>query len=504
MIVIRRKNEIIHSDSTQGVGSVAISPILSEEVNKVPSLQFQIAVGNNVYDSIKNGDVITVEEDGNVTFNGRVNKVAMNFQKLKTVNCVGEFDFLNDTIIRPFEKTTGTVRAMLDVLIISHNACADSDKQFVVGDVEALTTYEFVNENYVTTMEFIQESIINEIGGQIYFDSDTNGNRRINYRYIPLVSEQLIMYGSNMLDFQKSVEQSDIFTVLVPVGKDGLTIKDINQGYDFVVNADAVEQYGKIWKVEQIDTDDVNELYRIGLAHVNAGVSIIPSMSIKAFDLKNMGTGIEAFAVGQFVNIYSEVHDLNVTMEVQKIKRNILNPTNSEITIGSTAKGMTSQVQKAESRIEKEAKSGIGYPVERKDLAVDVQQTLNASDVHVNDPNIHVTENEKNTWNSKCKVSEGNTVYWNETNKTYIPEKNEIIIYIDYFVDERGLVPNIKIGDGLAYVVDLPFVAQNIAEELNSHMLDGEIHVSAADRLKWDNKVACLIYDEEERLLFYT
>lgn len=380
MITISSKNNIVHSDMMQGNEYVAINPILSEEKNKVPSLSFQISTLNNVYDSIKNGDIITVEEDGVIIFNGRVNKLSTNFKKIKTVYCVGEFDFLNDTIIRPFEAFTGTIKALLEALVTSHNVCADEDKQFIVGDVNITTTYEFENLDYLTTMEYIQERIVEEIGGQIYFDSDAEGHRRINYRFTPLLSEQLIMYGSNMIDLQNSVEQSDIFTVLVPIGNDGLTIKSINQGYDFVVNSEAVEEYGKIWKVERIDTDDVTELYNIGLAHVNSGASIIPSMSIKAFDLKNMGVGIEGFKVAQYVNIYSDVHDMNITMEVQKIKQNLLMPTQSEITIGSISNGMTSRVQKTESKIEKEAQKGVGYPVERKDLAVDVQNSLNMFD----------------------------------------------------------------------------------------------------------------------------
>ena len=60
------------------------------------------------------------------------------------------------------------------------------------------------------------------------------------------------------------------------------------------------------------------------------------------------------------------------------------------------------------------------------------------------------------------------TANWN-SKVTYVPEDGDIIIYIDKSTIEEGgsvkNVPGIKIGDGNAYCVDLPFVADDIAKE---------------------------------------
>lgn len=381
MIVVKRANDVIHSDAMNGNEYIAINPILTEEKNKVPTLSFQIAYGNNVYDSIKNGDIITAEENGSISFRGRVDKISMDFRKTKKIDCVGEFTFMIDTVIRPFDAFTGTVQQMLTALVTSHNVCADSDKQFVVGDVENVGFHEFKNENFVSTMDYIQNNIIKAIGGSVYFDSDQNGNRRINYKYTPAASTQIIMYGQNMLDMSNSVDYADVYTVLLPVGKNGLTISSVTGGSDFLANEEAVNLYGRRWKVINYDTEDAQELFDMAIADVNKGALVIPSMSIKAFDLSNMGVGIEQFQVGHMVNIYSEVHGLDLIMEVQKITRNLLNPTNSEITIGDTSKGMSSRVQATEKSIEQKSGGGIGYPVKRTDLAIDVQNSLNMFDM---------------------------------------------------------------------------------------------------------------------------
>lgn len=372
MIVIYRGNDVLHSDSARGFAN-AISPIITEEKNKVPALTMQIVAGNPCYESIKNGDIITVEEDGEIIFRGRIDSITLDFRNNKKLDCVGEFTFFNDSVIRPFNAFSGTVRDVLELLTREHNTCADSDKQYVVGDVENDNNYSFVNEDYCSIMAYLQESVLGEIGGQIYFDSDADGNRRINYRLNPTTATQNIEYGSNMLDMQNAISNSDIFTVLVPIGKDNLTITSV-AGRDYVENAEAVAMYGRRWKVETFDTSDANELLNLANERVSAASNIIPTITLKAFDLYNMGAdwGAQKFEIGQNVNVVSEAHWINLTFEVQKITRNLLDPRGSNVTIGAPKKGMSAQVSARESKIEKEIKNKSGGSSGFEDLGLSV------------------------------------------------------------------------------------------------------------------------------------
>lgn len=58
-------------------------------------------------------------------------------------------------------------------------------------------------------------------------------------------------------------------------------------------------------------------------------------------------------------------------------------------------------------------------------------------------------------------------------------------------------VPKIKIGDGLAYICDLPFVTDNIAEKLYEHINNPTIHVSQEDRHSWDKKVTAYMHETQ-------
>jgi len=92
------------------------------------------------------------------------------------------------------------------------------------------------------------------------------------------------------------------------------------------------------------------------------------------------------------------------------------------------------------------------------------------------------------------------------THLDYVPPRGAIIAYSDYATIDGVDIPNFKVGDGLAYLVDLPYVGDDLRVTLIAHMSDATIHVSAEDRLKWNNKVSCDVteIDTDEYLLAFT
>lgn len=109
----------------------------------------------------------------------------------------------------------------------------------------------------------------------------------------------------------------------------------------------------------------------------------------------------------------------------------------------------------------------------------------------------------------------GTTDHWNGQ-RDFIPDRGQIVIYMDHGTVDDGNggkknVPGIKIGDGNAYLIDMPFlgddVANSILYRLNAHLQNQDIHVSAADRLRWDKKVDVRLIDnlqgEQEVIEFF-
>ena len=50
-------------------------------------------------------------------------------------------------------------------------------------------------------------------------------------------------------------------------------------------------------------------------------------------------------------------------------------------------------------------------------------------------------------------------------------------------------MPGIKIGDGAAYVQDLPFVDEELRDKIMDHINNPDIHVSLREKLFWNNKL---------------
>lgn len=72
----------------------------------------------------------------------------------------------------------------------------------------------------------------------------------------------------------------------------------------------------------------------------------------------------------------------------------------------------------------------------------------------------------------------------------YISKLGGIYIYTDYRMEEETPIPAIKIGDGKAYVVDLPFFDTGVTE---------------SDREFWNNKVSAkMSTSTAENLILYT
>lgn len=95
------------------------------------------------------------------------------------------------------------------------------------------------------------------------------------------------------------------------------------------------------------------------------------------------------------------------------------------------------------------------------------------------------------------KVKSATTAEWaQQTSLT--SEKDVIYVYIDHQTDDGKNIPGIKIGDGLAYVVDLPFVDTIYMK----HITDTDIHITAEERIKWNKAITADAKSTDENLVF--
>lgn len=93
------------------------------------------------------------------------------------------------------------------------------------------------------------------------------------------------------------------------------------------------------------------------------------------------------------------------------------------------------------------------------------------------------------------------TANWN-AHPELVSVRGCIYVYSDYMTDgDDNNIPGIKIGDGNAYLIDMPFT-DSIYKE---HIEDTVSHITAAERTAWNNKVRCYMDTlDTEKLIFTT
>lgn len=99
-----------------------------------------------------------------------------------------------------------------------------------------------------------------------------------------------------------------------------------------------------------------------------------------------------------------------------------------------------------------------------------------------------------------CRVLYATTATWN-SQPQLIADRGYLYIYADYKQNEQGQnIAGIKVGDGNAYLIDMPFTDDLYAR----HIEDTVLHISQEDRDRWDNKVTCFLDPLDTNILIFS
>ena len=118
------------------------------------------------------------------------------------------------------------------------------------------------------------------------------------------------------------------------------------------------------------------------------------------------------------------------------------------------------------------------------------------SDINANDVNYQNVSGTQTTvgatlqYLEQAVIASGAKIYYDTTENwdkqiSLVSERGSIYVYSDKYIIDNQNVPALKVGDGLAYVVDLPFVEK----EFYDHINDTVVHLSQQDRWKLENSV---------------
>lgn len=338
-----------------------LRPSLTLEVGKAGSLTFDYLPDQELDGRLKKLKTsISVESDGFELFRGRILDKNGSFYNVKTVYCEGDLSYLVDSVQKP-EAYHGTTRALFSKVIESHNARADPEKRFKIGevtidDVEITLSgkqdepggdhrqmaLNAIVEDWKKTLDYIQSCLIDNVGGYLRTRREKDGV------YIDLLkeyggdAEQEIRFGVNLLDLTQEVSAEELFTVLVPLGDDNLTVASVNHGSDELVDEEAVAQYGRIVRTHVFN--DVNKpetLMKNARRYMKENIHVPTTFTIRAVDLHATQPDIPEIRIGDRVRLCSAPHGIQDRYMCTRIAYNLSDASKTEYTFGNPKQTLT-------------------------------------------------------------------------------------------------------------------------------------------------------------------
>ena len=312
---------------------------LNLELNKAGSFSFNIYPSHPYFSKLeKIKSIIRVYKNDSLQFRGRIINDKDGFYNQKQVDCEGELAFLIDSIQRYEAQSTNSSNFFAS-LIEAHNSQVGEEKQFKVGNISVLVEGITIEEgaNYINTWEALNKELIEKYGGYLWVRHEEDGVYIDYLKDFNIISNQTIEFGENLLNFNKITKGQDIATAIIPLGKDGLTIKDINGGLDYIVNEEAIEKYGFICKkVEFSNIEESIELRTRAISYLADAINLVVSLELSAIDLANLNKDINSFRYGTYVPVKSSPHGVNSNFLITKQSIDLLKPSNNKLILGKS------------------------------------------------------------------------------------------------------------------------------------------------------------------------
>lgn len=348
--------------------------------------------------------------DGVTIWRGRILSDTQGFYLERTIEAEGQLACLNDSIVQPFEfpgdyaedadyqaaaESGNVVEFWLGKLLDSHNSQVTEEQQILLGDVTVTDPNNYVarsSTDYATTWATITDKLSgSSLGGHLLVRYASDGSTYLDYLDdFPLSNTQEVVYAENLLDLFDGLDAMEIYTAILPVGAEGLTIAELNnedltddlvKDGKIIYSKSGVAKYGRITSVQT--WDDVTEAANLrskasarlsgtgvlttrtititaadlgGLAPIQgnstdtsavagtavAGVAIIGTdSSAQSVSESNTAEAVAHFMVGRYVRLKSGPHGLETSYPLMELEPDILDPGNTRITLGATIKTAT-------------------------------------------------------------------------------------------------------------------------------------------------------------------
>ena len=378
MYQLKYKNYILYDPRLADEKLIVRDPSVKLAVSKAGEMSFTVDAEHPYLSNLRRMSGLVELLDGTFPiYRGRITSDIKDFYGAHKIETEGIMAVLNDSIIPPFNfpgdfeddtaykaaAASGNVVEFFFRWILSqHNAQVTAEQQIKPGVVTVSDPNNYISrssEEYATAMTTISDKLLkSSLGGNLLIRYEDDGNYLDYYAALPLTNTQTVEFAENLLDLSSETDGADIYTAILPEGKDGLTIGNLPDGdlTDDLVKSgktiyskSGVATYGRITR--HIKWDDVtvasNLQSKAKAALADNGLSMPETITCKAVDL-GWQEGIQHFRVGRMTALVSTPHGYSASYPLMELSPDILDPGNTQITLGATQRTYTgSQIDAA-------------------------------------------------------------------------------------------------------------------------------------------------------------
>lgn len=226
--------------NTSSEDRMFLTASVNSEIGTAGNFEFSIDVESPWYDIWYHmRTLVRVEYDGDTIFYGRVLTIDRDMFRTKTIHCEGAFTFFMDSVFESIKDGyTITVNEYLQKLIDAHNECMTPapEKKIYLGEVpgsysSAITEIQQIKNDrqkfakgtgYKAIKDYLEE-LVTDYGGYMRIRYNTSDGKMyldwLKVYFQAAVNTQNMTVSSNVVDLSDTVEVNNIFTHVIPVGK---------------------------------------------------------------------------------------------------------------------------------------------------------------------------------------------------------------------------------------------------------------------------------------------
>ena len=352
--------------------------------NSAGSLEFDITSNNVAADKFQTmSSIVVIKKDGGSTpfWIGRMMSEERDMYDRRHIACEGALNFLMDTIQRPKHIKCGILSWLQYLFTLDyhdpdapagqtapcHNTMVGTAqyKQVVIKyfdpSIELEETVDWY-ANYETTLDLLK----NVIEAYNLKMEVTYENMKVNlsfYSTYPdnLQSDQVIMFGRNLINYTRSWSLEDFATVVIPTGKTFkaddeerptnpytppdldavVTIESVNNGsIELSADTDIINRYGRI--VKKVSWNDIEEpanLLDLAQHYFSEYQWDKLTLTVELYDLSLLMTGAEK-ALNELkllgtVRCVSRPHGLDKYFPITEVTYDFNNPGKTQFVLGA-------------------------------------------------------------------------------------------------------------------------------------------------------------------------